>query len=439
MCDTFFSPSRFNKNGHAIFAKNSDREPNEAQQIVCYPRQLRPDKKINTTFISVDCPEMVHEVILSKPFQMWGAEMGINEYGVVIGNEAVFTKIKISKKNAGLTGMDMLRLALEQASTATQAVTIILNLLEKYGQDACGGYEDKNMFYHNSFIIADPNEAFILETAGKFWVKKVIKQFSAISNILSIEDDYDEIQPEAIAFAIKKGWAKPNETFSFKEAFLAPIMSFLAQGKHRRYQCISQGSQEESNNNFTLNDAFSILRSHRNNDHFEPQKGTMGNVCLHATGLFTPSQTTGSMVVELRKAQPPTVWLTGTAAPCLSFFKPFYLGTSILNENFFTKPKAQLDNSYWWQWEVFHRKCLRQYPSMVTVLKKLQTEIENHWIAKDHELIQRNDADALAKFSQSTIEESLKLKDSLIFDTPPRHLGFFYQNFWQKQNKKANL
>jgi dipeptidase len=43
MCDTFVHiPSQ--KDASIIFGKNSDREPNEAQQIVRYPRTIRTQK-----------------------------------------------------------------------------------------------------------------------------------------------------------------------------------------------------------------------------------------------------------------------------------------------------------------------------------------------------------------------------------------------------------
>lgn len=443
MCDTLFSPAFLNKNGHGILAKNSDREPNEAQQIVRYPRHKRLEKKVKTTFITVDCPENVYEIILSKPFQMWGAEMGANEHKVVIGNEAVFTKIKIDKKNNGLTGMDMLRLALEQSKTAHEAVILIQNLLAKYSQNACGGYQDKGMFYHNSFIIADDTEGYVLETAGVFWVLKRVTHFTAISNILTIESDFDEIHPETEAFARKKGWIGRDEPFNFKKAFSEPVMTFLAKGKQRRFNCVAQGTENAQNTegSFTVQDAFSILRSHNSGDDFEPHKGDMSCICLHATGLFTPSQTTGSMVVEIRKEQPITVWLTGTSAPCLSLFKPFYFGTNVLDESNFVAATAQLDASYWWQWEVFHRKILSRYLKWAFKLTATQHIYEEDWLQNDAELIKKGNIEVLGELSQSALNQSVRLKDTYLEDieNTKNVKALLYKYYWYKQNKKVGL
>ncbi|MDD4896467.1 MAG: C69 family dipeptidase [Atribacterota bacterium] len=100
---------------------------------------------------------------------MFGAEKGANEYGVAIGNEAIFTREKPA--NTGLTGMDLVRLGLERSHSAREALNIIIQLLEEYGQGGNCGYRYK-LQYMNSFIIADQKEAYVLETVKKWWAWK---------------------------------------------------------------------------------------------------------------------------------------------------------------------------------------------------------------------------------------------------------------------------
>lgn len=70
---------------------------------------------------------------------MFGAEMGTNEHGLTIGNEALFTVKPNKKDNNYLLGMDILRLALERSSNIEEAKFVIINLLTKYGQGGnCG-------------------------------------------------------------------------------------------------------------------------------------------------------------------------------------------------------------------------------------------------------------------------------------------------------------
>jgi len=66
---------------------------------------------VQCTYIEIAQVSQTHAVVLSKPAWMWGAEMGANDRGVVIGNEAVWTHLTGSEGSTErLIGMDYLRL-----------------------------------------------------------------------------------------------------------------------------------------------------------------------------------------------------------------------------------------------------------------------------------------------------------------------------------------
>ena len=164
-CDVLVVLGNSTKNGTVIFAKNSDREMNECQQVRHFPHMKHKEKLVKCTYIEVPQVSETYEVILFSPYWLWGCEMGINECGVVMGNVAVSSKEPIASKGEGIPGMDLMRLALERGGNAYDAMHVITNVIKKYSQS----------LYHNSFIIADPKEAWVLETAGEFWVAKKVK------------------------------------------------------------------------------------------------------------------------------------------------------------------------------------------------------------------------------------------------------------------------
>jgi dipeptidase len=117
MCDTMVTIVP----GRVLFGKSSDRDPNEAQFLSWHPaRAHASDEAVRCTHLTIPQAAATHAVVLSRPFWMWSAEMGANQHDVVIGNEAVFTDEPCAE--VGLTGMDLVRLALERAATATDAV-----------------------------------------------------------------------------------------------------------------------------------------------------------------------------------------------------------------------------------------------------------------------------------------------------------------------------
>lgn len=204
MCDTFVALPSITAAGSVVFGKNSDREPNEAQALEYYPARCHTvPAKVQCTYLAVPQAKETYAILIGRPFWMWGAEMGANEKGVVIGNEAVWTRMPLTK-TSGLTGMDLLRLALERSATATNALETLVDLLAEFGQGGICGYEDKRMAYHNSFLIADPREAWVLETAADLWAAVKIKDYYSISNGLSIGEAFDESHPRLIENARQK-------------------------------------------------------------------------------------------------------------------------------------------------------------------------------------------------------------------------------------------
>ncbi|XP_023264414.1 secernin-2-like, partial [Seriola lalandi dorsalis] len=125
------------------------------------------------TYIQIPQVEQTHAVILSKPAWMWGAEMGANDQGVCIGNEAVWTREPVVPGEA-LLGMDLVRLGLERGDSAWAALTVITGLLEQHGQGGQCKEDPESFSYHNTFLLVDRNEAWVLETAGKLWVAQKV-------------------------------------------------------------------------------------------------------------------------------------------------------------------------------------------------------------------------------------------------------------------------
>lgn len=315
MCDTMVAMPSVTKNGEMLFAKNSDRSANEPHLVVRYGAKdfdLETNPTVKTTYITIPQAAHTHEVVLLKPDWIWGAEMGFNEFGLNIGNEAVFTREK--KGEESLIGMDFLRLALERTKTAKEALELIISLLGVYGQGGNCGF-DHEFHYHNSFLIADGAEAYVLETAGRYYAAKKVKDFYAISNGLSIGSDYDIIHPDAINNAIKKRRHKLDRKFSFSASYSDKLFTHFAKSKSRRCQAIQK--LEANRGDITTSTMMDILRTHAPN--YKENGNSVGSICMHAGGLIG-DHTTGSYVASLGKEK--YYFITGSSLPCLSIFKP---------------------------------------------------------------------------------------------------------------------
>ncbi|XP_004703944.1 secernin-3 isoform X1 [Echinops telfairi] len=328
-CDTFVALPPATVDSSIIFGKNSDRLCDEVQEVVYFPAAVHNNvgERLKCTYIEIDQVPETCAVVLSRPAWLWGAEMGANEHGVCIGNEAVWGKEEVCDEEA-LLGMDLVRLGLERADTAEKAVNVIVDLLEKYGQGGNCTEGSMEFSYHNSFLIADRKEAWIVETAGKYWAaEKVQEGVRNISNQLSITTKIDREHQDMRNYAKQKGWWDGKKEFDF-----AATYSYLDTAK-----------MLTSSDRYC--EGYKLLNKHKGSITFEAMMEILRD---KPSGINMEGQfmTTASMVSILPQdtSLPCIHFFTGTPDPARSIFKPFIFVPNISQLLDTSSPTFELDD-----------------------------------------------------------------------------------------------
>lgn len=288
--------------------------------------------------------------------------MGANSHGVVIGNEAVYTTEPYGAR--ALLGMDLVRLALERATTADDALGVIVDLLEHHGQGGPCSFERQGFTYHNSFAIADPRGAVVLETAGRRWAtERVTGRGRAISNGLTI----------------------------------AGFKRYADRARGRDVACRTRLARTAASATRATStaDMFAALRDHGANGEvrWSSRNGSLAGPCAHAGGRVASTQTTASWVADLRDGG--LHWATATAAPCTSVFHPIRVAGPV---DLGVDPTNRFNpGTRWWRHEVLHRLALRDHRASTALFADARDEIEAAWLAEAPD-----SADAFAQSARAT-------------------------------------
>lgn len=400
MCDTIVINRRFSDNKQNILAKNSDRPLGECQPLCYFPtgtKRSKPDC-VDSFIRYSTAPSAVltgtgfcdggarFAVIGSRPYWMDGFEMGANEKGLFIGNEAQGSKCS-AETVEGLLGMDMLRCALEAAETAAEAVKILTGLLETFGQNANASMLFDRR-YENTFIICDPKNIWLLETAGREWAAKKIQDFEAVSNCYTIGDDWDICSENMIRTVRENRWLNPKEPVSFAKAYTKPairqrfsvprrerMMKLLLNGLHFSMDEKSRRRFDEDIENGTLfsdRDIRNALKSCKaaageqllknilcdhfdgeiNSGRFSDTCGENCSICMHAN-TRDEAKTAASMIMTCEKGIGLKL-LWAPASPCMSIYIPVYWipGQTPSIPECMSKGSGTFDRaSLWWNTE----------------------------------------------------------------------------------------
>jgi dipeptidase len=311
-----------------VFAKNSDRPWDECQPLELHERKSHdPGSTMRTQFLTLPQVETTWRHVGSRPWWCWGYEHGFNEHQVVIGNEAVHSKLE-AYGEPKLIGMELLRLGLERGRTAREAVDVMTQLITEYGQ---GKFENDAgvRTYDNSFIVADPTEAYVIETAGHDWAVKQVDSALGISNVYSVETDYQSVSDSAESLARENGWWASDTRFNFAEAFTKESREEGSGAMRRKRSCAVLGKDAGG---IGVDTMMSILRDHSNaSEPDEPFQTNVqsGGICVHfkqdVGGDSTGGNTAASLVADLCNdgSRLPVYWCS-FYSPCLSLFFPVF-------------------------------------------------------------------------------------------------------------------
>jgi dipeptidase len=280
-----------------------------------------PEERVRATFLTLPQARRTCAVLGGQPAGTWGFCHGINEHGVAAGCTRLRTRLRLDAP--GLTGPDLVRLALERGPTARQALEALTDLVTRHGQGAfpgCGDEEDHDA----AFLIADGREAFLIETSGPAWVFQEVREVRAASDVCTVRQDWDAIAPGLAGRVIARGWwPEDGSKLDFAGALAIPAPEDGA--ALRRWGQATRLLEEQSGH---IDAAF--LRRVLGN-HYEgfTDKGDPQPLCRHA-GASRPSATIASVVALLDAEMPLAWWAFGP--PCRAVFLPLLPGGELPSE-----------------------------------------------------------------------------------------------------------
>lgn len=371
----------------------------------------------------------------------------INEHQVSVGETTFGGREELAKpdKNAAVDYGSLMYIALERAKTAREAIKVMTDLATEYGYASEG----------ESFSVADPNEAWILEMIGKgegakgaLWVARRIPD-GAISGhanqsrirTFTLHDPANCLYaPDVISFARAKGWfSGKDEEFSFADTYAPADFGSLRACEARVWSMFRRAAPSANlpfdaakgvpaplplwikpDRKLSLADAMALMR-----DHFEGTPLDMtkdvgagpfacpyrwrpmewevdGQKFVHERAIST-QQTGFSFIAQMRSMLPDPIggvlWF-GVDDTYSTVWTPMYCGIREVPRPF-AVGVADLNHFSWdsmfWVFNWVANYAYSRYSDMIVDIQQVQRELEGRFIADQPEI----DKAALALYGQA--------------------------------------
>ena len=186
--------------GQTLFGLNQHAPDEAATYLRRVPGGTHPyDEVIPTPHAALPQARQTCTVLGQQPAGCWGFTHGLNEHQVAVGVTGWYSRLARAE---GLTGCDLVRLALERSQSSRQAIDVLTDLIARHGQ--CGANGDGPT--DHVFLIADPAEAYVLEAAGRYWALQECRQTRAVTDAPLTRQDWRRLAPGLATLALEQGW-----------------------------------------------------------------------------------------------------------------------------------------------------------------------------------------------------------------------------------------
>lgn len=448
-CDTLAVHADHSACGGTVLAKNSDRPARECQPV----RHLGSRQgggKIRLAYLDIDDVAETIPHLGSSPYWCWGHESGVNAHGVGIGNEAIFTRDLANNATRhrhgetvqpGILGMELLRLALERADSAHAAVDVMTSLVERFGQWGAGtrATDVAGAAYDNSYLVADSDEIWVLETSGRRWAAKRVEQPTwALSNEATLRDDWTECAADLQDAARDSGWCSSAGRVDFALAVTDPQVPLqLSHIRLQRSRTLLQ--QFLDHGTIGLEQVRTLLRDHYEDSFLQGPKFNAARpdfltLCMHESPAgFTWGNTAASTIMVLPNDATPVMWWA-PVTPCTSVYLPIVphgsrlpgilsrsgtaRGTGPNPES--SDPDGYAEDSLWWRFqrllEIVNGDQLGgTYQDRQPIVRSVLDQLQAHFVEEADALAVTNaDGNEWSALTHSSVERAIAAADGLI-------------------------
>ncbi len=349
----------------------------------------------------------------------------MNEYQVAIGETTFGGRKELLNKDGLFNYFTLMKIALQRAKTAKEAIKVMTSLVEKYGYGSTG----------ESFSIADKNEVWLLEMIGTgkggkgaVWVAVKIPDgyISAHANLSRI-GVFSKYKTEVIhsknviSFAVKKGYYNPKTDgpFNFSKVYDPPTEEDVKYSLRRvwsifrrsapslnlspDYSSFVKGAKPyplyiKPDKKLGVRDVIALHRDHYEGTPFDMTKdltaGPFGapdrwrpiswkvNGKLYSWERPIATQQACFVFVSQSREYMPDeiggVYWFGLDNPYTNFFAPFYISITELPKSYTVGRLQRFSrDSAWWAFNFVANYANLRWSYMIKDIQKVQKEIED--------------------------------------------------------------